>query len=291
MKADPQDQFVKAVTELQEVLSNDMQHRKQEASDYAAAHEAEMKAGLMRSSGFSESDVLRMQDGRELTAAEKKEMADRMVRQKTNMSIEEAQKLGSMSEANRQAWAQGYTAEQMAAAQARGGQNPGADNTAKRMYELSSEQSALATRLSQQKNDLLQRYTLMDQEAQAAKTALELELKPLYDELNTINDGEGSTQADADHANRVVAKIHARQDQFCSQYTPRINGFIEICRTGTLLSVPDYDRLEQIQAELTAIQTGTAVSTAGKGLLSLQAVDEFLGYLSEAFRYKLYSVE
>jgi hypothetical protein len=131
----------------------------------------------------------------------------------------------------------------------------------------------------------------MDREAEKDKVLLENELKPLIAELRSINDGEGSTQADVDHANRVIKEIHNRQDKFCEKWTPRMMEFLVQAKGTTQKTIPDYDRLEEIQAEVTAAQTGTDKLTAGKGVLSLQAVEQYLGYLKETFRYKLYRGE
>ncbi len=285
------DAFIKTVKELSEVIQQDADNRKKEASDYAEAQQAEMEAGAMRNSGMSEQDIKKMQNGKELTEAEQKEIADKMIRQKANMTLDEAKNLGKLSKEGQQAWAQGYAAEQMAMAQGGNGQAQGGNQAGMKTYELLSEQSSLQSAVNVAENRLSQQYRLLDQEAEAEKATMENELKPFREELGKINDGEGSTQADIDHARRVMAKIHARQDQYCEKYTSRLLDFLEQYKMMTKSSIPDYDRLEELQFQVTAAQTVTKPATAGKGLYSIQAVDRYLGYLVEVFRYKLYQAD
>jgi len=290
-KAGIQDAFIRAVKDLSSAIHKDAQNRSKEAEEYMKGNEEQMKASMMKNSGMSDEDIKKLQSGKDMTEAEKQDMVNKMMQQQYNISLDEAKNLKNMSKEGQEAWAQGYAAEQMAMAQANPGQNKGADKANMSMYELLSEQSSLRNKVTAMENQLRQKYMALDKDAEAAKAALEVELKPLYDELHSINDGEGSTQADVDNANNVIKKIQAKQDVFCEQFTPRMLGFIKECKDSTAKSLPDYDRLEEIQFKVTAAQTGTTLMTAGKGMYSIQAVEQYLGYLVEACRYKLYRTE
>ncbi|MFA5971304.1 MAG: hypothetical protein WC780_03045 [Lentimicrobiaceae bacterium] len=291
VKGDRQDAFVNSVNELISEIKDDVNKRNKEANDYMNAHQDEMKANMVKKSGMSDEDIKKLQSGKDLSEAEKNEMANKMIQQQANMSLDEAKNLKNMSKEGQQAWAQGYAAEQMAMAQANPGQYQAANQANMNQYALLSEQTTLRNKITAQESTLQQHYRDLDTEAEIEKANLAKELKPLYDELNSINDGEGSTQADVDHAEKVIKKINALQDKYCEQFTPRILEFIKQCKTSFEASIPDYDRIEEIQYQITAAQTGTALMTAGKGNYSIQAVNQYLGYLSQAYRYKLYRTE
>ncbi|MEI6060249.1 MAG: hypothetical protein WCR72_06040 [Bacteroidota bacterium] len=286
-----QDAFTTSVKELSAVIDEDAENRKKEVSEYADSHQAEMEAGVMRNSGLSQSDIKKAKNGKELSKAEQMELANKMVQQNSNMSLDEAKNLGKMNKAGQESWAQGYASEQMAMAQSGSGQNQGANQAGKNLYELVAEQTDLRNQLTTRENSLRQKYITLDQEAQSEKALLEKELQPLRDELNKINDGEGSTQADVNHAKAVISQIHQRQDRYCEKFTPRLIDFLEQYKANTEAAIPDYDRLEDIQAQVTAAQTNTKPITVGKGLFSIQAVGQYLGFLAEASRYKLYQPE
>jgi len=102
--------------------------------------------------------------------------------------MDEAKNMKNMSKEAQEAWAQGYAAEQMAMAQANPGQNQAADKANRSLYELLSEQSSLRIKVTAVENQLRQKYLSIDRDAEAEKAALDIELKPLFDELHSIND-------------------------------------------------------------------------------------------------------
>ena len=287
-KAGIQDTFSTAVKDLSSAINEDAQNRSKEAEEYMKGNEEQIKANMIKNSGMSDEDIKKLQAGGDMSQAEKDAMANKMMQQQYNISLDEAKNMKNMSKEGQEAWAQGYAAEQMAVAQANPGQNKGADKANMDLYELLSEQSSLRNKVTAMENQLRQKYMAIDKDAEVGKAALEVELKPLYEELHSINDGEGSTQADVDHAAKVIKKIQAKQDVFCEQFTPRMLAFIQECKDSFGKSIPDYDRLEEIQFQVTAAQTGTTLMTTGKGMYSIQAVEQYLGYLGEAYRYKLY---
>ncbi|MEA5111519.1 MAG: hypothetical protein VB072_13890 [Lentimicrobium sp.] len=286
-----QDAFLNDVRNLSSVIHEDAANRSREAEEYMKSNEDRMKANMMKKSGMSDEDIMKLQSGKEMTDAEAQAMADKILQQQTNISLDEAKNLSKMSDAGKEAWAQGYAAEQMAVAQANPGQNKGDSETNMSMYELLSEQSTLRYKVTGMENQLRQRFIALDKDAETAKALLEADLKPFYTELNSINDGEGSTRADVEHAERVIKKIQEKQDAYCLKFTPRMLEFIEQCKESYTKALPDYDRLEEIQFQVTSLQTGTSLITTGKGMYSIQAVEQYLDYLDEAFRYKLYRID
>jgi hypothetical protein len=291
ISGEKQDAFEKSVQDLASVVNDDAQQRKNDTEEYMRGNEDQMKANMMKKSGMSDADMKKMQSGEEMSDAETQAMANKMMQQQANISLDEAKSLSNMSEAEQEAWAQSKTAGQMADAQANPGKYTGANETNMTLYELASEQSALQKKIADTENQIKQQYKALDKDAKSAKSAMEVELKPLYDELNSINDGEGSTQADVDHAARVIRKIHEKQDAYCEIFTPRMLGFIQTCKDTYAGALPDYDRVEEIQFQLTALQTGTPLITTGKGMYSLLAVHQYLRYLADAYNYKLYRAE
>jgi hypothetical protein len=285
------DAFLNNVRNLSSVIHEDAANRSRETEEYMKSNEDQMKANMMRKSGMSDEDLMKLQSGEEMSDAEAQAMADKILKQQANISLEEAKNLSKMSDAGKEAWAQGYAAEQMAVAQANPGQNKGFNEENMSMYELLSEQSTLRNKVAGMENQLRQQFIALDKDAETAKALLEAELKPFYTELNSINDGEGSTRADVEHAERVIEKIHEKQDAYCLKFTPRMLEFIEQCKESYAKALPDYDRLEEIQFQVTSLQTGTSLIVPGKGMYAIQAVDQYLGYLVEAFRYKLYRID
>ena len=82
-------------------------------SNVPAAQDEAVKQ-LSQQYGLSEADIEKMKNSKNMTSAEKQALASKMMSQQTNMSMEEAQKMGSMSEAGKKAYAEAYATEAMA---------------------------------------------------------------------------------------------------------------------------------------------------------------------------------
>jgi hypothetical protein len=289
--ANIQDAFVGKVNQLMAMMEADARERKEAANDFMEAHQGDMQQNMMKKAGFDDAAIKKAQKGEKMSEAEAMEMANKMIQQQANMSLDEAKNLKNMSKEGQEAWAQGYAAEQMAVAQANPGQIKGADQENMKLYEMLTEQSELRNKTSSMENNIKLKYNLLEADANTAKVILEKELEPLYKELRSINDGEGATEADVKHSERVMKQIHDKQDKFCEKFTPRMLLFLEECKKEVEAALPDYDKAEELQFQITALQTSTDFNIPGKGSYSIAAAQIYLAYLAEAYRYKLYRSE
>jgi hypothetical protein len=226
-----------------------------------------MKKNMIKNSGITDDEMQKIQSKNGMTDAEKNGMVNRMMQQKANISLDEAKNLKNMSKEARMAWAKGYGAEQQAMAQVNPSSNANTTNLdPKAISSLMAEQSELRAKLSAMENDLQQKFATIEKDAAVERAVMDNQLKPLYTELQSINDGEGSTQADVDHANRLLKKIRTIQEGYCKKFSPRITTFMRV----------------------TSAQTGTYIKPVITGTYSIQAVNFYLGFLNESFRYRLY---
>jgi len=284
-KGPQQEAYLKTIIDLSDSIKKDIQNRILEAYEYTENHKEEMQAGILRTAGFSETDIQRISGGKDMTDAEKDELRNQLMQKKTDITMNEAINLKYRSKEERQTWAVGYGAEQMTVPLANK-QLPNELNENITTNKLLSEHSALRQNINEQEKALQELYESIDSVTTVDRIKLEKELKPLYEELKSINLGEGSSQADIELTNRVTKEIQALQERYCEKITPLLTNFLLQCRDSTEKSLPDYDRLEEIQYEVVAEQTGTEIMKAGRGVYSLQAVVSYLGYLAEVFIYK-----
>jgi len=82
--------------------------------------------------------------------------------------------------------------------------------------------------------------------------------EPLIAELRTINDGEGGTEADSKHRADVLKKIHSAEEKYCNEMTPKYYQILQDRRSSLESLLPDYKRLEEVNAELNKTTTGLA---------------------------------
>lgn len=290
-QAAEREKFENAVETLSGLIETDAQRRARILEENAEQNEDVMKNNIMKQSGITESEMKKLESKEGMSDAEQKAMVDRMLQQQAGITLNDAQNLQNMNKQQQEAWGTQYAAGQVDNAKKNPNSTAAKNQNSRDMYELLAEQHGLAEKISEMENQLRQRYSDLIKKQDAAKSTLENDLKPLYTELNSINDGEGSTRADVAHAEDVIRRIHIKQDAFCEKHSPDILKFLADCRNSFEGMLPSYDRMEEIQNEVTAMQTGVPFPPESAGRLAILAVDQYLGYLKEAYRNKLYRPE
>lgn len=283
--------FESAIEALSIEIETDAQRRAKILEDNAKQNEDVMKNNIVKQSGISASEMKKLESEEGMSDAEQKAMVDRMMQQQTGITLNDAQNLQNMNKQQQEAWGTQYAAGQVDNAKKDPNATLAKNQHNQDMYELLAEQQELSSKISEMENRLKQKYSLLVQKQDVEKSKLENDLKPLYLELRSINDGEGSTKADELHAARVMQSIHSLQDAFCAKQSPDFLLFLADCRTSFEGMLTNYDRMEEIQNEVTALQTGVPFPPESAGRLSILAVDQYLGYLKEAYKTKLYTPE
>ena len=82
-------------------------------SYYAKTKEAMLKK-MQQQYGLSSEDAAKMKNSKDLTKEEKKALANKVMNQQTNMSMEDVKNLKNMSESGKKAYAQSIATESMA---------------------------------------------------------------------------------------------------------------------------------------------------------------------------------
>jgi hypothetical protein len=281
------DAFTSSVSQLRQNILDDANQREQQISDFMHSKQEDLKANMVKNSGMSEADIQKLKNGKGMTQAEKMEMANRMMQQKTNISMEEAQNLKKMSKAGKEAWAQGYATEQQAMTQTGVQQkNPMAEMSLT-MTALMNEQTALVSKLQAMELDLKQKIEQINGKAQSDKILMEKELEPFYQIINSHN-GEGATQKDIDNDRKAREQVRLRQVKYCEKFTPEVLAFLKDCKTTIESAYGDYDHLEEIQYQIVESQSGKKMSYTLTHINSIRAVATYLGYVEGIFKYRLY---
>jgi hypothetical protein len=280
------DAFQSAVSELKQVIRDDADERERKMNEYMESQEDAIKERMVKMSGMSDADVKRLKSGKEMSESEKMAMADKMMQQRTNISMEEMKKLSKMSKAGQEAWAQGYAAEQQAMAQTGNQQkNPMADMAAS-MNSQVAEQNEATSKIQGLQTDLKQKFDSLNASAQADKMLLENELQPFY-KIMASHNGEGATQKDVEDDQKARAQVKLRQEKFCQKWTPRMLEFLKECKLAIGNALPDYDHLDELKYQSMENQAGKKLDRKITGIESITAVAFYLGFAEETFNFRL----
>lgn len=270
-------------------LEKDIANRRDMAEAIMDSRKEEMQAGSMQQAGLSEEDIEKMKNAETMNEEDKKDMADQMLQKQMNMSMAEIDKLKGMTESGRKAWAEAYSAEMMANTMANPQQQNEKSEKIQKELELLNEQNFLRQKLQQDENVYLAQFDSLEQAANEALKELALKIKPLQEQLKLINDGEGSTQADADAARMIIQQIHALQDKYCIEFTPRYIEILVLYKKYVQSAIPDINRFEIIQSKVIESQSALLTPLNLPLILSCSKVLEYGRFLKSAFKYKLYT--
>jgi hypothetical protein len=282
--------FVQQCSILGEELSNYIQEIERKSDDYAEANRGTMEQNAMnkvqQQYGMSEADINKLKNSKSMTDAEKKALANQMVMQQTNMSMEEIQKMSKMSEAGKKAYAEAYGTEAMANAQA----NPkkyAPDENARNLFNLTNEQQTLNQKITGSMKNTENMYAEIanDPEGKIMRDNMEK-----WHEKLTMMMGE-VTASEEKIMDKLSDQIKNEEIKYCDKFTPKYRAVLKQELATLKSSIPECNRLDQVTQELFKLQTGVDPLPEGMELTSLGLLSAYLGHLQNAYKYKLYYPE
>lgn len=253
-------------------------------SNQGSAQEAAMKQ-VAQQYGLSQADIEKMKNSKNMTAAEKQALANKMMSQQTNMTVEEAKNLGKMSEAGKKAYAEAYAVEAMATNQTDPKQQAKNEN-AKNQYQLVASQQAINSKLS----DIGQKITALYSPIEA-----DPERQKMLDRMDAWHNKRmsmtGIDYGQGKQMDSLAVLIKNEKIAYCNRYTPKYRAALRKHLRILKTSLPDYYASGNVLAEVTKAQTGIIMPAEGTEIPALQAIDQYLKALQGAFKYKLYFPE
>jgi len=279
------DNFSSKFGEVNEQLTEQIKTRKEEYAKFAGNNKEKMLQNMAGQTGLSAAETAKLQSGGQLTEAEGMALANKMMGQKYNMSVGEAQKLGKMSETGQKAWAEGYGAEAVADAQANPDKYKRGQAKDKGMFELAAEQSKLASQIQAEEAKDQTQLAEFNSKVQIERKKLDEQLAPLEEEARTINDGEGSTEADVAHSYALNMKRYNLELKYCELMTPLYIDFLNRCLVSVKANLPARYRLQEVTVELNTAQNGVKIEGIPPDMMALVSITNYMTLLDDVFRF------
>ena len=274
---------------------------------------------MVKQSGLTPDQVAKLQAGHGVSAAEKREIADQMLQQKMNVSLDELKNLKNMDPAARRAWAQAYTAEAMADAQAKvQGQSSAERNAAltdqARLVKLGTiarEQKALFEKTTALRQGLTEKMRDLDDEAQKVEAkdiapidrrleACREEIQKESARLSELGSANGNDTAEAKRES-IRARISEllkksqgieleRDDalrQLCAAFTPRYGDLLRQYLSWARGAQDGYVQYEELENERFKLQTNAAGNKliVATGSMGLEEAKACVDLLRSAYKY------
>jgi len=254
----------------------------QAKTNEAAAKEAAMKQ--MSQYGLSAEEMNKLKNSK-MTAADKQALANKVLQQQTNMSMGEVQNLSKMSEAGKKAYAEAYATEAMANAQANPKQQKGNEN-AKNTYELLSAQQAIMAKITANSQKIGNLYAAIENDPSGKEMLMKI--STWHNKLMSMT---GVDYGQGKKMDSLSVLIKNEQSRYCDKFTPKYRAALRQHESIVKSSLPDFQRLGEIIAEITKAQTGIVTPPESTAIGGMEAITEYLGKLKKAYQFKLYYPE
>jgi hypothetical protein len=277
--------FAEKVNELSSQIEEEIEKRKEERSSHLEGDKTKMLQNLASQTGLSAADMAKLQGGGQLSEAEGMALANRMMGQKFNMSVEEAKKVGKMGKEGQKAWAEGYSAEMMAEAQADPDKFKKDQTKNKKIFDLAAEQSKLAAQIQAEESMIQNRLDEINKKDSVEKKRLNEQLAPLQVEADKYLGVLGVTGAEAAKAHAIAMRMYNLRLKYCELMTPLYIDIVNRRLVSVKNSLPLLYRLQEVTDDMTAAQTGTKNEKVAPDLMALDSVYRYITFLGNVFKY------
>lgn len=245
--------------------------------------ENKIVSNAIRKSGLNKSDVQELQksDGSE---EQGRKAAEKVVSEQYGVSLQDLEKVGEMSDADQEKWAQNYANQQMQQAK----QNPQAtikkQEKSARLFELAKEQKDIGERITDKMTKVDKLFKNIEQQDIIETRKSNEKLIPLEKQLCS---GICSS-AEIARSRAAEKQIYNLKLQFCEKMSPLQIDAISQYLTSIKKLFPDYRRLTEVQNEIVKLQFGEITP---EDLSCYGAVDEYTNVLLDAYKYWVGKVE
>ena len=277
--------FSNKIGEVQDQLLEAIGKRKEEYTGFAKDNNKKLQEKMASEMGLSAADMAKLQSGGQMSQEQAMALANRMMGQQYNMSVGEAKSLGKMSKEGQKAWAEGYSAEMTAEAQANPDKFKNGQAKNKKLFDLAAEQNQLATQIQAEEAMIENRLEEINKKDSVEKKKLNEQLAPLQVEAEKYLGVLGVTGADAAKAHAVAMKMYNLRLTYCEIMTPL---YIDLLKRRLVSVKANFTlryRLQEVTDELTAAQTGAKGEKVESDLMALDSVSRYLASLEQVFKY------
>lgn len=268
-------------TQLDEVYSKKKKEVQKEADDLRP----EMEKKIAKDSGLSDADIQKLKN-KNLSKEEKKKIADKMMQNKANISMEEIERLKKMSKEGKEAWAEAYSTEVMANMQS--GDSVKTEEQIKiekeleknsKLNDLVKEQKLIIDRIYAVDKKYANQMEELRKEDSIQTVILEAQLEPLRKQLLDYPTKEQQKS--------IYKQMAGHYLTYCNKLSPMNINMISDAKNSLGPLLPEYDRLEELNTEINKIMLGAKDGLNSPGLMQLGAVKSLINIMAGTYSYTI----
>lgn len=279
--------FISVVNALRGELDSEIEGIKKSVesnmeSNTDVAEENVMKQ-MSQMYGISQEDMDKMKNSKNMSAADKQALANKMMQQQANITMDEAKNLSKMSDAGRQAYAEAYATEAMATAK-NDPQQAERNNFAGNMMEAGAARQDAYMKIQEIDSRIKTFYSPIESDPERQKMLDRIDAwnSKLISMSGIVTDSQSRIM------DSIVLRIKNEKIAYCNRYTPLYRAALRKHLQTVKASMPEYIKFGEINAETTKMQTGVEMPAAVKELTSMEAVAAYLQALEAVYGFNLY---
>ncbi len=271
--------FLSKLYKLEADLQAEIVPRKKIVEDAYNNSKINVEKNIGREYGLSDTDIQRLKNKKKMTDAEKKTMVDKMLQEKSNLSLKEIENLKKTSKEGKEAWAEAYTTEQMATMEGKQDSVNAVNEKNMNRYELAKEQSELTQQIAANDKKLVNQLNYLEENDSS---------KILLEKRDSLMANLG--KCSAEEYNRIVREIQQLEKIYCNLMTPQYFDILKERSISMLSFMSIYSKLEKVNAELNEATLNVKNKDFySPGLMGLEAVHNYVTLLMTAFKYANYT--
>jgi len=258
-------------------LKADMEARRQASEQFRAEHHDEEQVNVLKGLGYSEEQAMQLKNADNMSEAEKMAIANQMMMNKNNMSVDEYKKVAGYNTDAQSRWAKAQSTS--SAADMDPAKNESEQLKTKQDFDLQTELQFQKDKLRAGEDKYMQQLRKLDKEADTARIVLDEQLNQARNDLeNCFN-----------HKQRDQIKGHMNNlmDDYCKQFTPKYLEIFEQYKVYIEKNLPEYYMFEELQIKSLESQTGVKDPNYKTGSVPIGIVGSYVSLLSEAFKYRV----
>lgn len=282
-----QHEYLEEINNLLRSMDNEISPRKKLIEKDVENSREEIEKNIAKQYGLSNADVQKLKN-KKMSKEEKKAIADKMLQEKTGISMDEIEDLKNMSKEGKKAWVEGYSTQQMA------NTSPNPDGTKteeqlemekdqakyKKLFDLMQEKQIITDRIAASDKKFANRMIELEKEDSIQTQILKSKVDPLEKKLM-------ETYPTPEEEEAIWHEIRQYEKNYCQKLSPLLMEALGESKTSLHKSMPDFKRLEEITAELNKTTMGINKDFSASGLFELQAVNSYVHLLLNTFKYKI----
>lgn len=298
--------FKTDINKVIDELSKDIAARNKKVKDYMKAHEKEARETAVKNSGLMltpEQMKLMQQENKHMTQAQKDQLANQVMQQNMNVSLDELKKMkdenGKVNPKAAENWAQAYSTELNADREMNPEKARADEIRNKQTNDLVKEMNAIQQRLYAGEDKYTQKLNKLQIEADSMYLVLRMQTDPMHAEADTLQSQLAREKAKCkcdleEESKRVFARVAFLLEEiqkleyaYCLPLTPKYIDIVKDYRAYIETRFNDCNKAEELQAEINFRQTGVKDPEFKPGVMALEAVRHYAILVSNVYKFKI----